>query len=393
MKYVINDSTLTAIGDAVREKNGTSEKILVSDIPASILAIETGGGAEIPDEVFAFTGDCEDLFIKNHFNYFIENYTDKFSFNEITTISAMCQKSDELKHFPFVINLSTGTTYTFNCMNVFQHCNLLETIPTIKGTLPLPTGNYNKNPGIQHIFAYCYSLKEIPYDWFNNWISEEFAETAKKYNGSRGGYFQYCHALRSYPDLTRVAHTLATSNSTKLYYSLFTYCCSLDEIVDLPVLTLVASSGSQLNNTFNYCGRLKKLTFETNTDGSAIVAPFKNDTIDLSKNTGYTGIDTIAQYVQKYGGFTTDTEVKDAASYQALKDNPDYWTKLEAYSRYNHDSAVETINSLPDASANGGCVIKFRGAAGSATDGGAINTLTEEEIAVAAAKGWTVTLV
>ena len=68
------------------------------------------------------------------------------------------------------------------------------------------------------------------------------------------------------------------------------------------------------------------------------------------------------------------------------------------YSRYNHDSAVETINSLPDTSeylaANGGTnTIKFKGAAGSKTDGGAINTLTEEEIAVAAAKGWTVTLV
>ena len=68
------------------------------------------------------------------------------------------------------------------------------------------------------------------------------------------------------------------------------------------------------------------------------------------------------------------------------------------YSRYNHDSAVETINSLPDTSgylsANGGTnTIKFEGAAGSKTDGGAINTLTEEEIAVAAAKGWTVTLV
>ena len=69
-----------------------------------------------------------------------------------------------------------------------------------------------------------------------------------------------------------------------------------------------------------------------------------------------------------------------------------------AYSRYNHDSAVATINSLPDTSAylaaNGGTnTIKFKGAAGSATDGGAINTLTEEEIAVATAKGWTCSFV
>jgi hypothetical protein len=68
---------------------------------------------------------------------------------------------------------------------------------------------------------------------------------------------------------------------------------------------------------------------------------------------------------------------------------------MEQYSRYNHDSAVNTINSLPDtsaylATAGGTNTIKFKGNAGSKTDGGAINTLTAEEIAVATAKGWTV---
>ena len=65
---------------------------------------------------------------------------------------------------------------------------------------------------------------------------------------------------------------------------------------------------------------------------------------------------------------------------------------LVAYSRYNHNSAVNTINSLPSCSA-GTSTIKFEGEAGSATDGGAINTLTAEEIAVATAKNWTVTFV
>ena len=69
-----------------------------------------------------------------------------------------------------------------------------------------------------------------------------------------------------------------------------------------------------------------------------------------------------------------------------------------AYSRYNHTSAVNTINSLPDtsaylATAGGTNTIKFKSNAGSATDGGAISNLTEEEIAVATAKGWTVSLV
>lgn len=62
------------------------------------------------------------------------------------------------------------------------------------------------------------------------------------------------------------------------------------------------------------------------------------------------------------------------------------------YSLYNHDSAVETINSLPDCSGCAAQTIKFRGSAGSAYNK-AINTLTDEEIAVATAKNWTVALV
>ena len=97
-------------------------------------------------------------------------------------------------------------------------------------------------------------------------------------------------------------------------------------------------------------------------------------------------------------GITADKFVNDDASYQALKNDPDWFANIPKYSRYNHDSAVETINSLPDtsaylATAGGTNTIEFRGDSGSATDGGAINTMTEEEIAVAAAKGWTVSFV
>ena len=109
---------------------------------------------------------------------------------------------------------------------------------------------------------------------------------------------------------------------------------------------------------------------------------------------GYCSNTSQAGYITNYNsGITADKEVT-AANYAELKDDPDYWTQDVAYSRYNRTSAVETINSLPDASANTSShTIKFKGEAGSATDGGAINTLTEEEIAVATAKGWTVSYV
>ena len=140
----------------------------------------------------------------------------------------------------------------------------------------------------------------------------------------------------------------------------------------------------------NACNRLKSLTFKTN-NGTPIVAKWKNQTIDLSNYVGYA---SKAENITGYNsGLTTATQITDDASYQSLKDNLDNWTVLIQYSRYNHDSAVETINSLPDTSAYGTNTIKFKGDSGSATDGGAINTLTSSEIAVATSKGWTVTLV
>ena len=117
------------------------------------------------------------------------------------------------------------------------------------------------------------------------------------------------------------------------------------------------------------------------------------------------GVGTLTNYVASIdfitnysSGITADKLVTDDTTYQALKNDPDWFSTKVEYSRYNHDSAVNTINSLPDtsaylATAGGTNTIKFKGAAGSKTDGGAINTLTEAEIAVATAKGWTVTFV
>jgi hypothetical protein len=142
------------------------------------------------------------------------------------------------------------------------------------------------------------------------------------------------------------------------------------------------------NNSFKFCYRLKDLTFETNEDGTPKTAQWKNQIIDLTYGVGYSG--SASNIINYNSGITADKEVKDQTTYDALKDDPDWFATNIAYSRYNKTSAVNTINSLPDTSAYGTNTIKFYGIAGSATDGGAINTLTEEEIAVASAKGWTV---
>lgn len=393
MKYVIKDTTLTAIGDAVREKTGTADKIPVSDIPASILAIETGGGsggAEIPDEAFAFSGNVADMLCRNQWQYFIENYADKFTFNDITGMEYLFYQSDKFVHLPFEINLSDDTNYSFTIAMAFAYCKSLKTIPTIKGSLPIPTANYTKNPSMMSLFSQCNSLEEIPYDWFNNFISEEFAQAAANFTGSRANLFQDCYCLRALPDLSRLK-TIATSSSS-FYSSTFRSNYCLSEITNCPVI-LANTTSNVFSATFNSCGRLKKLTFETNNDGSPIVANWSKQTIDLSTGVGYFYSSTYVNQVMALTDYIKWENIIDSdEEYENLKDKEDSWTNLERYSRYNHDSAVETINSLPDVSSGSSNVIKFKGICGSATDGGAINTLTEEEIAVAAAKGWTVSL-
>ena len=100
---------------------------------------------------------------------------------------------------------------------------------------------------------------------------------------------------------------------------------------------------------------------------------------------------TTVGYLYSSSYMDASKKITDNETYIQLKDVDGAWTALTDYRLYNHDSAVRTINSLPDTSAVSGNTIKFKGTSGAKTDGGAINTMTEEEIAVATAKGWTVT--
>ena len=143
--------------------------------------------------------------------------------------------------------------------------------------------------------------------------------------------------------------------------------------------------------------RMKNLIFATQEDGSPYAVRWNRQAIGLNNYVGYVNSTYYANLLNHNSGITKDKEVYNDATYQALKNDPDWYANGIKYSRYNHDSAVATINSLPDtsaylATAGGTNTIIFMGQSGELTDGGAINTLTPEEIAVATAKGWTVTI-
>ena len=308
---------------------------------------------------------------------FIKTFPDLVTTQDLTDVGNMFYGST-LSTVPFDINISTSSYYV-NMSNMFASSRIRE----------LPNIPFARPNNMVNLCNYNTHLKEIPEGWSAGWDWSYF----HSYNYASGNaMFYYCNGLRRVaPDFLKECWSPYTSSYGHPYYQTFYYCYSLDEVVGLGVSNATLTS-NMFSNIVSSCYRLKRFTFDTDENGKAKAANWKGQTIDLTYIVGD------ANYVyQSYSPEIYPKRVTDDATYQALKDDPDWWTTDAAYCRYNHDSAVETINSLPDTKTyialNGGTnTIKFRGACGSKTDGGAVSNLTKEEIAVATAKGWTVSI-
>ena len=294
------------------------------------------------------------------------------------------------------LTITSGAEYSKYLINMnyaFRDSNTKE-LPTFDSSIII---SHTSDIGYDSAFNSCNYLRHIPEGIFPTQQG-----SSNRVNGRRDTrrLFENCQKLREIPSLIYFNGITSSNSSNSFYAYCFSGCYLLDEIVDIPVSTNTHTSQSFSSMLYSTC-RVKKITFVPNQ-----TANMKNQTITAGGETSYIGYippQNDDSQIEKYyldaeTGVTMDTRVVDATTYEALKNNPNWWTSDVAYSRYNHDSAVETINSLPDTSAylasNGGTnTIKFLGASGSATDGGAISTLTAEEIAVATAKGWTVTLI
>lgn len=381
-KYVIDGATLTAIADAVREKDGSTEKILVSDIASAIAAIETGGGGgesdRISQEDLTFSGNLGNFNASGIFDSLFNKNRDWLSFTDVTDLNYFFSGSS-FDFSDITIGLGKSTSSSGTWSGAFRNYKG-TTLPALSGTVGASNGMS------QYSFSHMDNLVHMDgvFDQID-WSYHDANYASSSYYNCIRDIFNELPRLRRLPT-NFLEHCDSTKTWGNIYTNLCNYCYSLDEAVDLPVFD---NQYMRINGGFSYNNHLARMTFATNEDGTPIVVSNWNyaHVLNLSQQVGY------GNYGNYY--FSSDKQVKDDATYQALKDDPDWWTSNVAYSRYNHDSAVETINSLPDASGITGYTftVKFTGAAGSATDGGAINTLTEEEIAVAAAKGWTVTLV
>lgn len=393
-KVFIEESTLTKIGNSIRNKTGKTDLIDPAVMDVEIDSIVSGGG-ELPEEAFLITGDGVYKFSGSGWNWFLNIFGDRLTTKNMTNLNHMFYYNAEITEIPFQINLTEATSLN----NMFNAARRLATAPVIRGTF-----KWNTSTDLANLFSSCDYIRNLD-GVFTSEMLEGFSniQITNAYSCPKtNNLFSYNYSLRKVPDWfyyfkLNEASTVFPSYSSGLFYYTFSNCAVLDEILNIPVWRC---TGAQTNNMFNYfvssCTRLANFTFETQADGTPYEVKWKSQTIDLSQSIGYASSDT--NILNYNSGITIDSEVWNDESYQARKNDPNWYGRSVEYSRYNLESAIATINSLPDtsaylATAGGTNTIKFKKNSGLNTDGGGITADTMAEAsALAFSKGWTVAI-
>lgn len=409
-KYVIDNETLSSIGNAIRSKTGKSDLIAPGNMPEEIESIEAGGGSSLPSEITLSEEDPGSSF----FGYGRANlYLD-------TSTSVKVNFHRFQNGFNANPNIENADLFELNCIdserlfiqNLFSGCTNLKRVKS-SGKAGLVNINPNivfdtslvQRIGFGTVFINCYSLVDAN-GLFTDETALESCIDSYVLGNTNGAYFygifQNCYALREIPTWfkklkTTKKTTVIPNASCYAFQNCFNNCYSLDEATDIPI-TFKSLSGTVTSNLFSgaftNAGRLKRLTLETPTNGaSAFVIPWQKQTIDLVY-TGWIQPKYEADFL-KYSNITSSKKVANNVDYNQLKNDPDWYTCDASYSRFNRASAVELFNSLPDtkqyATSSAPNTIKLWYYGGEFTDGGGMSALTSSEIAIATAKGWTVT--
>lgn len=414
---MINDTNLTNIANAIRDKNGTVDTYKPSEMAAAILAIEAGGGD-------SYVPTAEDLtysiteFKANNNAWVLNEYGDRITLVKNDDIGSYFENCS-FEHFDK--NLTLGATITLlSLTNCFANCNSLKDI-TAQFKI---VGNSNNQIYLYKadaMFYSCYQLRSINDNLFDGSYIKWFNTTNSSYNRFLNA-FSECYSLREIP--TFYFKMLTANGQPKIndylysYTNMFKYCYTLNKIENLPVVSQrnngLAIADNMFGNTFACLYNLSKLTFQTNEDGSPLTANWTGQVINLHRTTASPGYLMSGRNATTITGYNSGLTAEDEIDKETGV-NPDtqyylgdginnHWTANLHLAKYGHTEAVETLNSLPDTSAaGGGNTITFYGKQGWYTDylkgrtndntfDSRIQNLTEAEIAVAAAKGWTVSI-
>lgn len=287
-----------------------------SAINVNISGGGSGGGEDNPPE------QLEDLYIEGALANLYYNFTtgivgqlvqeniSRIKTRNITDMSNFCEGGTNKVYYEdktLDITINCNEENTINC---YQFCNntRIPAIPTVRGL--------KKILNIKLMFKECYNLKSL------NGIFDEV--------------------------------TFVAGEFTDVFYD----CWSLDKIENVVLPPNSSSSVKFQSQSFLRCFRIKELTFKSDinfqVDSSSKVLEFDDNT-----GLGYVQQFNLSNFFDRTT-FTSENQVTDDESYNRLKLTTTWFSADKRYSRYNYESAINTLNSLPLSVGSTKPIIRFK---------------------------------
>lgn len=301
-----------------------------------------------------------------------------------------------------VIGTKVGTTTAFG--DAFYECKNLKKLPQFQFQGEI-YGNQTSST-----FAYCYNLEQTE-------ITKIYQFIGAFSSYSQNAQLNNCYKIKEF-DWSKINVDFDAFSPNRVD---FNYAPTLEKYVIPATYTKTEATSNRYENRYTGCyPMIKDVSFVTNKDGSPKKSKMTKQTLEwwaysesqswgygdvTSKGYAYGGIDRTHNIV---GSTIEETQ----ANYGKMKQYSDWHCSLRnivnyqrskvpigrLFSKFNHTTMVNIINTIMDtyeyiASKGGTNTIKFYKYQGDLTDDGGSSNLTEEEIAVAVAKGWTIALV
>lgn len=381
-KYVIDSSTLVGIADAIREKKGTTAPIQVDTFAQQISTIVGSGGVDV--KTILEGAKCLDSL--NRYGLLDEYYTgNSISLNLAPTFNAASTCFDH-SHLCDDITIDIDGTNIGGGSSQLNY--FMANCPEIK-KLHLTIHDIPSNFRYTLLSYFCQNddkLEEVNDDVF------DFIPTMQAMTQKTNGLFSNCYNLKKLP--SSIYRLQIASKSTSMYWD-FSNLVNLRRM-DIPLNMSTDPSGFMVyKRDFSNLCSLEHFVV-TNPNNVQYVGAANSGsnylTLNLSSYVGYFNGTTYANKVTDIADGTRPRVTNDEE--YAMYKNKDYWTTSVVYSHYNKPAAIETLQSLPDMTGWGfNFVVMFQSNSGSKTDGGSIGSMTEEEIAIATDKNWTVQFV
>ena len=160
---LVNDSSLTAIGNAIRAKNGETTTYKPAEMAAAITAISGGGSSGyVPtDADLKLTGDCSNLF-NGKLKWIIDNYGNRITTEKISSTAYMFSS-----YKGNCSSIQINSDYELRCNYMFYNAMITGGFPKIVMT---KTTDYVAD--VSNIFRE-YILDNIPDGFFDSMASSK----------------------------------------------------------------------------------------------------------------------------------------------------------------------------------------------------------------------------